>query len=1501
MKKLFTFYCRAFVIFAICFCSFIERSTAQSLISYTTGAVYSIPSYNYITYNPEKVMTSDLFGNIYFIDDLGRSIKKISNSGAVTTVFTNSSGYLIGNIACDASGNLYYNDHNAGGKYISNSCVYGGSLPIYKVNPDGTSSIYTTLTIPCTYSSASGVQMVSFAFDGAGNVFIAVNGNVITNPANGSYQDDSHYPPTSIYKITPTGTVSIVLSSASTSLYFRSGMICDNNGNLYIVNATYPVNTHQHTLSVMKILQNGSYSSVLTAPNSGGVWPNAIYKSLAIDLSGNLFVSWGGGLEKVAPNGTITNYNLQVSNLVTDASGNLYTTEGCNTFNFDGIPTCANSEIDKVGFQAPVVKSFTPASAVMGDTVTIRGSALSGTSAASFGGIAATSFQIINDSTITAIVGNGTTGNVTITTGTGSASLLGFTFLPTPTVTSFSPTTATTSSTVTIIGTNFTGATGVSFGGVAATSFKVVSPTSITAVVGSGASGSVSVTGVGGGKGSLNGFNYLIAPAISYPSVTKDYPVGAAIIALTPTNTGGAVQSGGYSISPNLPTGLTLNVNTGVINGAPTVSTAANTFTVTALNLIGTSTTTLSISTFAATPIINSYSPATATNGTTVVIRGLHFTNATEVSFGTTAATSYTVTNDSIITAIVGSGASGSVSVTTDGGIATKTGFNYVLPPAITSFTPTKVKSGATVTISGNGFTGATLVTFGGVSAISFAVLDDNTISAVVGDGATGSVSVTTLGVTTSFTGFELIPSIYSFTPKKASAGTTVSILGSGFTGATSVSLGGVSASSFTTLSDNLITAIVAGGASGNVDVTTSIGSGSLSGFTFIPTYTWSGTSSSDWNTPGNWNSNIVPTSTTNVIIPSSTPHQLMLSGDANANSLQLDGSVNLNGHSLTLSSSLSGSGTIEGSGTSSLFLSGSNDSIGNLKVSSGNFTISGATLYVTNQLTVSGGTLHTGGKVILASTANNTAIISYPLGGAINGTVSVQRYIPQDQGAAFRDLGVCVTGGTVADLSNQAYGYTNGVWSSALSSSTLLVPGAGYRAQVNTTSGPVTLGVTGTLVTGSVSPTLAAGNNVFSFIANPYQSQVDFNKVTSNGLYSGYWYLDPTSLSNGYEDYNYFGTDIGASNIYKKLITQYLQPGQGIFVCSNTTGTPTLTFTESATDNTNSQQAIFGAKVLNRIATGLFVGSKNVDGAVAVFNSKFSNSIGKEDGTKISNHGANLTFLVGGKDLCANGWAMPSESDVLPLHLYNLSSNTTYTLKLDASQFIGNGLVAYLKDNTTKTQTLLSGNNNEVSFTTTTNATAFANRYSIVFGKSALPVSNIILTASSLRNSQVSIQWRTVGENNISSYQVERSTNGTSFTALATVSPSTAHSYNYVDASSNSMSVVYYRIKVIDITGAISFSKVVICQLLIVNHQISVFPNPVSNGNFSIGLENIGKYTISLIDKLGHTVYSNTINHSNTTNLESISLNKKVATGSYILKATDANGNTYNTTVIIK
>jgi len=65
---------------------------------------------------------------------------------------------------------------------------------------------------------------------------------------------------------------------------------------------------------------------------------------------------------------------------------------------------------------------------------------------------------------------------------------------------------------------------------------------------------------------------------------------------------------------------------------------------------------------------------------------------------------------------------------------------------AITGVTPASAGVGTPVTITGSGFTGVTAVSFGGTPALNFTFVNDNTVKAVVGNGATGTVSLTAAG-----------------------------------------------------------------------------------------------------------------------------------------------------------------------------------------------------------------------------------------------------------------------------------------------------------------------------------------------------------------------------------------------------------------------------------------------------------------------------------------------------------------------------------------------------------------------------------------------------------------------------------------------------------------------------------------------------------------------------------------------------------------------------------
>ncbi|HSC37684.1 MAG TPA: FG-GAP-like repeat-containing protein, partial [Chitinophagaceae bacterium] len=183
-------------------------------------------------------------------------------------------------------------------------------------------------------------------------------------------------------------------------------------------------------------------------------------------------------------------------------------------------------------------------------------------------------------------------------------------------------------------------------------------------------------------------------------------------------------------------------------------------------------------------PAVFSFNPQFAASGSVVTIAGQHFTGATAVSFGGTAAASFTVNTDSTITATVGTGASGSVAVTTPYGTATLGGFAFTTLPVIRSFTPKRGGPGTTITLIGNNFTGTTSVKFSSTApSASFTINTDTSITVVAGamPPAMDSIIVTNAYGTRSTAWFYAGPYITSFTPASGPIGATVTINGNNF------------------------------------------------------------------------------------------------------------------------------------------------------------------------------------------------------------------------------------------------------------------------------------------------------------------------------------------------------------------------------------------------------------------------------------------------------------------------------------------------------------------------------------------------------------------------------------------------------------------------------------------------------------------------------------------------------------------------------------------------
>lgn len=149
--------------------------------------------------------------------------------------------------------------------------------------------------------------------------------------------------------------------------------------------------------------------------------------------------------------------------------------------------------------------------------------------------------------------------------------------------------------------------------------------------------------------------------------------------------------------------------------------------------------------------------------------------------------------------------------------------------PVISSLSPTSgpASGGTVVKINGSNFSGASAVDFGTTAgSIQNVTSTQITVSAPSHAAGTVDVTVTTsagTSATSSADRYTFTPTVTSISPTGGSAGTTVTVNGSGFTGASAVHFGSTAASSFSIVSDGQIKAVAPAG-SGTVDVTVTNG-----------------------------------------------------------------------------------------------------------------------------------------------------------------------------------------------------------------------------------------------------------------------------------------------------------------------------------------------------------------------------------------------------------------------------------------------------------------------------------------------------------------------------------------------------------------------------------------------------------------------------------------------------------------------------------------------------
>jgi len=386
-----------------------------------TGAVSTIAGQAGVLGNVDGLGTSATFespeglaidgaGNIYVADASGEVIRMITPNGVVSTISGSANNYGSSNgggaavslknpqgIAIDASGKLYIGDAGesvvvtmnsanvitilAGGLGVTGTDNGNGTAArfewpdgiavdsagnvyvadisgnmIRKISPAG---LVTTLAGAPVAGSVDGIgtaagfrSPASVAVDSAGNVYVADFGNA------------------TVRKILPNGTVSTFAGKAGVTgvadgsgtdarFYTPQALTVDSVGNIYVADSG--------NANIRKITPQGVVSTIAGKPGNSpavnGVGQAAgffVPEGIAVDGSGNLYVSDWNTIRKITPDGTVTTL-VGIAGVTGSADG----TGAAASFNIIvGIAVDGSGNIFAVDQNNAVIRKITPAGVV---------------------------------------------------------------------------------------------------------------------------------------------------------------------------------------------------------------------------------------------------------------------------------------------------------------------------------------------------------------------------------------------------------------------------------------------------------------------------------------------------------------------------------------------------------------------------------------------------------------------------------------------------------------------------------------------------------------------------------------------------------------------------------------------------------------------------------------------------------------------------------------------------------------------------------------------------------------------------------------------------------------------------------------------------------------------------------------------------------------------------------------------------------------------------------
>lgn len=176
----------------------------------------------------------------------------------------------------------------------------------------------------------------------------------------------------------------------------------------------------------------------------------------------------------------------------------------------------------------------------------------------------------------------------------------------------------------------------------------------------------------------------------------------------------------------------------------------------------------------------------------------------------------------------------------------------------------------------------------------------------------------------------------------------------------------------------------------------------------------------------------------------------------------------------------------------------------------------------------------------------------------------------------------------------------------------------------------------------------------------------------------------------------------------------------------------------------------------------------------------------------------------------------------------------------------------------------------------------------SFVYLDCTLQIKLLSFSASLQNINNAKLQWKIATAEEGGKYELQRNTDGRSFLPInLQTGNSSLTQFSYTDNALPN-GTYYYRLKMTDKDGKISYSNTAIAKVGSKEQSVSVYPNPVKKGeSLQLSLQDITAGKIEIINSTGQMVYSNAAKQTGSI---SIPISSSLAPGQYMVRLINEN-----------